>query len=203
MSETGRPFRAVVVGGSAGSVDALAAFFAALPADVRLPIAVVVHMPQDGPGILHELLAPHSRLSMKQAEDKEPAAEGTVYFAPPGYHLLIETDASFSLSIDEPVQYSRPSIDVLFESAADCYRDQLIGILLSGANQDGAAGLERIRKRGGLSIVQHPATADAPFMPQAAIERRATEHIVPLAELGAFTAARIAARGPLQGKRLG
>lgn len=196
---TARPYRAVVIGGSAGSLDALAKFFAGLPAAMRLPVIVVVHLPSEGPGILHELLAPHSRLSMKQAEDKESIRDGTVYFAPPGYHLLIETDASFSLSVDEPVQYSRPSIDVLFESAADCYGDQLVGILITGGNQDGAAGLKRIRERGGLSIVQDPNTAETPFMPAAAIEHSAPAHVVPLAELGAFTAARIAARAGSRG----
>ena len=116
-----------------------------------------------------ELLDHGSTVPVKQAEDKEPLQAGRVYVAPPAYHLLIEPTRSFALSVDAPVHYSRPAIDVLFESASDAYRNTLLAVLLSGASQDGAAGMQEIRKAGGITIVQDPASAEVPTMPQAAL----------------------------------
>lgn len=185
---------AIVIGGSAGSVDALGRFFAAFKPVDPVPVAVVIHVPADSPGILHEVIAHHGIFPMKQAEDKEPLRAGTVYFAPPGYHLLIESDRSFALSLDEPVQYSRPSIDVLFESAADCYRERLLGILLTGGSEDGAAGLERIKRLGGVTLVQDPDDAEMPLMPAAAIKRCMPSHVAPLRELAGLAASQLGMR---------
>ena len=127
-----------------------------------------MHPLQAGPAIIHNCA--ECALEVKEAEEKEPVQPGYVYFAPANYHLLIEDDRSFALSIDEKVNYTRPSIDVLFESAADVYGSSLIGIILSGANNDGVAGMLRIKRSGGLVIVQDPDTADAPFMPKAVLE---------------------------------
>lgn len=159
---------AVVIGASAGALEALSVILPTLPADYPLSVMVVVHIPQDKPSILAELFQAKCRLPVKEAEDKEPICRGTIYFAPPDYHLLVEMDHSLSLSSDEPVLYSRPSIDVLFESAADAYGPGLIGIVLTGANQDGAGGLKAIAGAGGVTIVQEPVGAFAPAMPEAA-----------------------------------
>ena len=130
---------------------------------------VVVHVPPDKRSILAELFQAKCRITVREAEDKEPISGGTVYFAPPDYHLLVETDRSLSLSSDEPVLYSRPSIDVLFESAADAYGPALIAIVLTGANQDGAKGLKAVVEAGGTAIVQSPEDAFASAMPEAAL----------------------------------
>lgn len=160
---------AVVIGASAGALDALSAILPALPADFRMPILVVVHVPSDRPSALADLFQAKCKLSVEEAEDKEPIAAGTVYFAPPDYHLLVEVDKRISLSSDEPVLFSRPSIDVLFESAADAYGSALIAILLTGANHDGARGLLAVVDAGGTTLVQDPSTAFASTMPESAI----------------------------------
>jgi len=161
---------AVVIGASAGGVDALAILFDSLPAGFKPSILVVVHIPPDRPSRLAELYRPRCQLPVREALDKEPVAPGTIYFAPPDYHLLVEKDRTLSLSSDPPVAFSRPSIDVLFESAAHAYRDRLLGIVLSGANSDGAQGLATIRRAGGVGWVQDPDDAAADTMPRAAIE---------------------------------
>lgn len=160
---------AVVIGGSAGALEVLRQLLAGLPSTLRIPAIVVLHLPANVPGKMHEVLQPFSPLRMKQAEDKEPIAPGIVYFAPPGYHLLVESHGYFALSVDEPVHFSRPAIDVLFESACDAYAPHLLGILLTGASQDGAAGLQVIHEMGGATLVQTPATAEATAMPNAAL----------------------------------
>lgn len=165
------PVSAVVIGGSAGSLEALSRILVPLPADFAAPILVVVHVPPGKPSVLAELLQAKSRLRVKEAEDKEPILPGTVYFAPPDYHLLVETGGSVALSCDEPLMFSRPSIDVLFESAADVYEDGLVAIVLSGANSDGANGLAAVQKFGGKPIVQSPASAFSAAMPEAALEK--------------------------------
>lgn len=160
--------KAVVIGASAGAVQALLALLPALPASFPLPVLVVVHVPPDRENMLVSLLQTKCRLTVKEAEDKEPIAPGVVYFAPSDYHLLVEPGASLALSADEAVNYSRPSIDVLFESAADAYGPDLVGVILSGANHDGAAGLKAVGEAGGVTIIQDPAEAMASAMPQAA-----------------------------------
>ncbi|HVE15304.1 MAG TPA: chemotaxis protein CheB [Chthoniobacterales bacterium] len=160
---------AVVIGGSAGSLEALSQILPALPADFPLPIMVVVHLPPDKDSVLAEVLQNKCVLTVCEAQDKQPLQSGTVYFAPPDYHLLVETDRHLSLSYDEPQLYSRPSIDVLFESAADVYGEKLIGIVLSGANADGAHGLKEIAAQGGIALVQTPRHAYAKEMPAMAL----------------------------------
>jgi two-component system chemotaxis response regulator CheB len=165
-----RSLEAIVIGGSAGVLDVLRIALAALPERLSIPVLVVVHLPVRSHSAVHESLQSASALPMSQAEDKEPLEGGHVYFASPGYHLLIEADRRAALSIDEPVYFSRPSIDVLFESASDVYGQTLLGILLTGASADGAAGLQTIHARGGLTVVQDPDTCEVPVMPQAALD---------------------------------
>lgn len=161
---------AVVIGGSAGAVGALLKILPSLPADYPLPIIIVVHLPPDSDSILASLLNGRSQITVKEAEDKEVIRPGMAYVAPPNYHLLVEPDFQLSLSLDPPVLYSRPSIDVLFESAADAYGDSLIGIILTGASSDGASGLRAVGAAGGLALAQDPGSAEAATMPQAALD---------------------------------
>jgi two-component system chemotaxis response regulator CheB len=178
MSKTGR-YQAVVIGASAGGTAALQKILPFLPAGFPLPIVIAQHLHplQDGAAIIH--YAGGSALTVKDADEKESIRAGFVYFAPPNYHLLIEDDRTFSLSIDAKVHFTRPSVDVLFESAADAYGAGLIGIVLSGANQDGAEGLLRIKQRGGLTIAQDPQDAEIDYMPKSAIETASPDHILP------------------------
>lgn len=178
MTET-RP-RAVVIGASAGALEALSAILPPLPADFDIPVIVVVHIPRDRPSVLAELFQAKCHLRVLEAEDKEPIYGGTAYFAPPDYHLLVEANGTLSLSSDEPVLFSRPSIDVLFESAADAYSDGLIAIVLTGANEDGARGMSAVIKAGGTAIVQSPDGAFASAMPEAAIAMCPSAMIMPL-----------------------
>jgi two-component system chemotaxis response regulator CheB len=169
-----------VVGVSSGGVHALKTILSGLPARFPSPIAVVHHVAEDSDGFLAEHLNATCEIAVKEAEDKEPLCPGMAYLAPAGYHLLVEQDRTFSLSVDDRVKFSRPAIDVLFESAADAFRDCLIGIVLTGANEDGAKGLKAISIRGGLTIVQDPKTAEAQYMPRAAIAATPVDHIVAL-----------------------
>ena len=160
---------AVVVGASAGALEALSVILPKLPSGFRLPVIVVVHVPPEKRSVLSELFQAKCRLAVREAEDKESISGGTIYFAPPNYHLLVEAEKTLSLSSDEPVLFSRPSIDVLFESAADAYGPTLIAIVLTGANQDGAAGLRAVVDAGGTAIIQNPRGAFASAMPEAAM----------------------------------
>jgi two-component system chemotaxis response regulator CheB len=177
-------YEAVTIGTSAGGMQALKAVLSAMPASFPLPIAIVQHIEQSADAYLAEYLNRQSALTVKEAGDKETLAPGTAYLAPAGYHLLIEPDRSFSLSVDEKVNYCRPAIDPLFESAADAYGSALIGVVLTGANADGANGLKAIKNRGGRTIVQNPKNAESPYMPQAAIQAVAVDHICDLEEIG-------------------
>lgn len=168
------PVEAIVVGASAGAVEALSRLLPALPADYPLPLLIVVHIPPDRDNALVALLRQRSRLAVVEAEDKAPIAPGAAYFAPADYHLLVETDRTMALSADELVLYSRPSIDVLFESAAQAYGPALAGVVLTGANEDGARGLAAIAEAGGLALVQDPDEASARTMPDAALAACAT-----------------------------
>jgi two-component system chemotaxis response regulator CheB len=161
---------AVVIGGSAGSVGALLQILPGLPKDYPLPLIIVVHLPPDHESTLAALLNARCQITVKEAEDKEPIRPGIAYLAPPNYHLLVEPDMQLSLSLDPPVLYSRPSIDVLFESAADAYGDTLMGVVLTGASTDGASGLRALGAAGGLAFAQTPATAESGTMPQAALD---------------------------------
>lgn len=172
-------FEGAVIGVSAGGLHALKTILPALPAALPLSIAIVQHGAQPN-AYLADYLNRLSAIVVKEAEDKETMLSGTAYLAPAGYHLLIEPDRSFSLSVDEKVNFSRPSIDLLFESAADVFGEALIGIILTGANSDGARGLKAIKRHGGLVIVQDPKTAEAPFMPRAALRALTVDHVVNL-----------------------
>lgn len=163
------PVEAIVIGASAGAVEALSRLLPALPADYPIPLLVVVHVPPDRDNALVALLRQRSRLAVLEAEDKGPIAPGAAYFAPADYHLLVETDRTLALSADDLVLYSRPSIDVLFESAAQAYGPGLVGLILTGANEDGAQGLAAIAAAGGLALVQDPDQAGARAMPEAAL----------------------------------
>lgn len=165
------PPRAVVIGASAGAIQALTAILPGLPADFPLPVLIVVHVPGDRENILAPLFAKKCRVAVREAEDKEPAAPGTVFFAPSDYHLLVERDGTLALSSDEPVMHSRPAIDVLFESAADAFGPALVGVILTGANADGAAGLAAVVEAGGTAVIEDPAQAYADAMPLAALGR--------------------------------
>lgn len=160
---------AVVIGVSAGALDALSAVLPALPENYKLPVLVVVHLPPDKDSIMADLLGKKCRVEVREAEDKEQIGPGIVYFAPPDYHLLVEVDRRLSLSSDEPVNYSRPSIDVLFETAADAYGDKLVGVILTGASSDGARGLRAVLDKGGVGIVQRPDQSQASVMPQSSL----------------------------------
>lgn len=175
-----RSYEAIVIGVSSGGMPALKTLLPALPADFPVPLIVVQHTGAYSGNYWIHILDGLCKLSVKEADEKEYIVPGTVYAAPPGYHLLIETDRSFSLSISEKINYARPSVDVLFESAADVYSDRLIGLILSGANHDGAAGLKRIKQLGGLAIVQNPSDAESPMMPASAIAAVVPDYILPL-----------------------
>jgi len=164
------PTEAVAIGASAGAVQALTQILPALPEDYALAVMIVVHVPSDRSNMLVPHFQAKCRIQVREAEDKEPICRGCIYFAPPDYHLLVEADRTFSLSVDEPVHHSRPSIDVLFESAADAFGAALNGVVLTGANQDGAAGLKAIVDAGGQALVENPDDAFAPAMPRAALE---------------------------------
>ncbi|MFC5548230.1 chemotaxis protein CheB [Massilia aerilata] len=182
----GRRVEAVVIGASAGGVEALGALLPSLPAGYGLPVFCILHLPGDRESRLAELFGERLPLPVKEAEDKEAITPGTVYFAGSGYHLSVEKDFTFSLSCEPPVHYARPSIDLLMESSADAYGPGLVGILLTGANHDGAEGMARIHASGGLTVVQDPADAQVATMPKSAIDRFSPHLILPLARIGAL-----------------
>jgi two-component system chemotaxis response regulator CheB len=173
----------VVVGASFGGFDALKVMLAGLPASFPLPLAIVQHQGSPGTGMAG-LLQRYASLVVVDAEDKDELRPGVVYLAPPGYHLLAE-HGSLALSVDPPVVHARPSVDVLFESAADAYGPAAIGVILTGTGHDGAAGLARIKARGGLAIVQDPMTAARSAMPEAALASTAVDWILPLERIAA------------------
>ncbi|HSZ84201.1 MAG TPA: chemotaxis protein CheB [Polyangia bacterium] len=177
---------AIVIGGSAGALEALGVILPALPSSCDVPIVVVVHLPPAAPSLLPAVLQPWTALLVKEVDDKEPVVGRTIYVAPPNYHLLVERDRTFALSVDDLVHHSRPAIDVLFESASEVYGPRLAGVVLTGANADGAAGLAAIKKRGGLTIAQSPGSAAVPTMPRAAIDTGAVDHVLPPAEIAAL-----------------
>ena len=178
--------RAVVIGASAGALEALSVLLPALPATFPLPIFVVVHVPADKPSVLADIFSAKCRLRAIEAEDKEPVEPGVIYFAPPDYHMLLEDKLTIALSNEEAVLFSRPSIDVTLESAADVWGDGLIGIILTGANQDGARGLKAIGQAGGTTIVQKPDTAYARAMPEAATALCPQAQVMTLADMSAY-----------------
>jgi two-component system chemotaxis response regulator CheB len=179
---------AVVIGASAGGVEALSVLIPALPVDARAAIFVVLHLPRDRPSLLADIFGRKSALKVREAEDKEPVEPGTLYFAPNNYHLLIDEGPQLALSVDDLVHHSRPSIDVLFESAADVYGGRLLGVILTGANEDGARGLAAVHDAGGMTVVQDPATALSPQMVNAALKLRTPDHVLTLEGIAAMLA---------------
>ncbi len=178
-------FRAIVIGGSAGGFEALTAILSELPGDFLLPVLVVQHLHPCDDGSFARHLARATRLPVIEPCDKEPIERGRLYAAPANYHMLVERDGStIALSIDERVNWSRPSIDVLFESGAGAWGEGVIAILLSGANADGAKGMGEVKKAGGMTIAQDPASAQNPVMPQAAIDAGVVDEVLGLEQIG-------------------
>ena len=175
----------IVIGTSLGGFRALEVVLGGLPKDFHTPIAVVQHRHKASNEVLSSFLERASGMKVADAEDKEPIKPNRVYLAPANYHLLVEENA-FALSVDEPIQYSRPSVDVLFESAADAFGDGCVGVVLTGANEDGARGAKRIKDMGGIVVVQDPDTAEAPEMPKGAIRCAKVDHILPLEKIGEY-----------------
>lgn len=180
MSEMKTDIEAIAIGASAGGVEALGQLLQALPHDFHPAIFVVLHLPPDRSTVLPQLFARRCARPVKEAEDKEPIMQGTVYLAAPDYHLLVEPGKCLALSRDEPVHFSRPSIDLMFESAALVYKERLLGIILTGANADGAQGLKQIRDCGGAAWVQDPDEAMSSMMPASAITRAGADSVLPL-----------------------
>lgn len=178
----------VVIGTSWGGLAAVRAIIATLPPDYELPTVVVQHRHKDSDEMLARFLQDHTRLRVCEPEDKQPIEVGRMYIAPANYHMLIE-NGHFSLSIDAPVRYSRPSIDVALTSAASEFGHKAVGVILTGANADGAEGLRRIADAGGLTVVQDPATAEAATMPRAALRWVPTARVFALDRLGEFLGA--------------
>ena len=182
---TQRRFDLVVVGCSLGGMRAMQIILSALPREFELPIAVVQHRYRTSNEGLPAYFRRTTDMRVVDAEDKQWIKPGHVYFAPANYHLLVE-EGEFSLSVDEAVAYSRPSVDVLFESAAQAYGKKVVGVVLTGANSDGARGAAEIKKRGGFVVVQDPKTAEAPAMPEAAIAATRVDRILPLERIGPY-----------------
>ncbi|WP_460123655.1 chemotaxis protein CheB [Pseudomonas sp. S2_C03] len=179
---------AIVIGASAGGVEALMGLLGPLRQGFTLPIIVVLHLPDERRSQLAEVFARRVAMRVEEAGDKSPVEAGTLYFATPGYHLSIEQDRSFSLSLEDRVHYSRPAIDFLFESAADAYGPSLAAVLLTGANRDGAKGLAQVQRQGGLTIVQDPTEAQVATMPLAALDTHQPDHILPIHGIGRLLA---------------
>lgn len=181
-------YRAVVIGTSAGGTQALSQILPCLPADYGLGVIVVQHLHPHQANYLAIHYNSLCALPVKEADEKEKVRPGHIYTAPPNYHLLLESNETFSLSIDAKVQYSRPAIDVLFESAARVYQNTLVAVLLTGANQDGAEGCRVVAEAAGLVIIQEPETAVASIMPQAGLASVPMAHCLPLSQIGPFLA---------------
>lgn len=180
------PIEAIAIGASSGALEAVSLILKRLPQDFPIPILLTVHLPADRPSALVDVLATSSRHRICEAEDKQPVEPQTTYVAPPDYHLLVESDRRISLSSEEPVHYSRPSIDVMLETAADAYGPHLVGVILTGANSDGAAGLRRVWEAGGVPLVQSPEEASAAAMPQAALEACPEARVMTLEQIAEF-----------------
>jgi len=185
MKEAQR-YSAIVIGCSAGGLHALIVLLEDLPLNCRVPIVIVQHRSKDERELLEVVLRQRCAIPIRQADEKEAIANGYVYIAPPDYHLLVEQNRTFSLSTDEKVNYARPSIDVLFETAAEVYTDKLAGVILTGANSDGCQGVKAIHRRGGFTIAQDPREAEFPAMPLAAVKSGDIDRVLSLADIKMF-----------------
>ncbi|MES2940812.1 MAG: chemotaxis protein CheB [Pseudomonadota bacterium] len=183
---TAREVDAIAIGTSAGGIDALFFLLQGLPAGGGAPVVAVLHLPPDRDSQLVEIFQARLLMPVREARPREPLAPGTLYFAPPAYHLLVEPDRSFSLSCEDPVLYSRPSIDVLLQSCADAFGERLAAIVLTGANEDGARGLAAVAAAGGLTVAQDPAEAAHGIMPAAAVRHASPDLVLPLAGIRAL-----------------
>lgn len=193
-------FKIIVIGTSLGGLKAIQTILSVLPVKFSAPVVIVQHRkPSSDSDILTNLLQSNCALPVVEVEDKMMLDQGQVYLAPPDYHLLVE-EGQLSLSTEAPVNFARPSIDVLFESAAIAYGENIIGILLTGANTDGAIGLKTIRQCGGLTIIQDPKTAEASDMPFGALELDAADQIMPLDEIGPLLVCMCGLQGSTNGK---
>jgi len=179
-------YQAIVIGTSAGGFHAMKRLLSRLQGGLQVPIIIVQHLPNRSNDSMIKLLGEVSQLAVKEAEDKEPIVAGTAYLCPPNYHLLVEMERCFALSAEPKVNYSRPSIDVLFESAAEVYQQGLIGVVLTGANADGSAGLKMIKEYGGMAIVQDLKEADHLEMPMAAGEAVTVDAMLSLDDMADF-----------------
>jgi two-component system, chemotaxis family, protein-glutamate methylesterase/glutaminase len=188
------PWQLILIGTSWGGLAALRTLVAAFPADFGIPVAIVQHRHRDSDAMLARFLQDHSRLCVCEVEDKQPVEAGKVFIAPANYHMLVER-GFFSLSIDAPVRYSRPSIDLAMLSAADVYGHRAVGVILTGANADGALGLRRMADAGALAVVEDPATAEMPVMPRAALAAVPTARVFPLERMAPFLAGLAGATG--------
>ena len=177
-------YEAIVIGVSSGGLKALKIIFSALPSGFAIPIIVVQHIGPRSENSWIKLLNDSCIIPIKEADEKEKIVTGNIFIAPSNYHLLIEKDRTFSLTIDERVNFARPSIDVLFESAAEAYKEKLIGIILTGANNDGTKGVKRIKECGGIVIIQDPETAESSYMPASAIAAVQPDYIQALDQIG-------------------
>lgn len=177
------PPRVLVIGASAGGVSALQQVLRALPDGLAIPVLVVLHLPRDRPSRIAELLDPDCALEVREAEDKQPLQPGTVTFAPPDYHLLVEDAQSIALSMDAPVLFSRPAIDPLFESAAAVFAERVLAILLTGASSDGSDGVAAVRAAGGQAWLQCPDDAEASLMPASALQRAGADAVLALPQI--------------------
>ncbi|MBI5093826.1 MAG: chemotaxis protein CheB [Candidatus Hydrogenedentes bacterium] len=173
-------YRAIVAGVSMGGVEALRVMFGGLPGDFPLPLLVVHHTGVDPGSELASILDARSAIRVKEADDEEVIRPGTAYLAPANYHLLVEKSGALALSVDPPVNFARPSVDVLFESAATAFGSRLIGVILTGAGSDGSRGLKAVQDKGGVAIVQDPADAEADSMPRGALAVVTADHVLPL-----------------------
>jgi two-component system, chemotaxis family, protein-glutamate methylesterase/glutaminase len=178
--------KVVAIGGSAGSLEAILKLLPMLDHIDAIVILLILHRRNSDDNVLEELLRMKSGFKVTEIEDKTPIKPGRIYVAPADYHLLIETNGTFSLDVSEKINYSRPSIDVAFEAAADVFGCQLTAILLSGANNDGTAGMIAVQKAGGITVVQDPETADVPFMPAFAIKNLKVDYVLSPKEIGVF-----------------
>ncbi|MGJ4788274.1 chemotaxis protein CheB [Leptospira koniambonensis] len=176
-------YDAIVIGVSSGGLNVLTKLLPSLPQNYPIPIVIVQHLSPRSDGYWIESMDKLCKLFVKEANEKEQIERGNIYMAPANYHLLVEKDRTFSLSTESKVNFARPSIDVLFESAAEVYRNELIGIILTGSNSDGALGLKKIKEEGGLTIVQDPETAESPSMPAHAISTSSVDYILPIEEI--------------------
>ncbi len=179
-------YRAIVIGCSAGGLHALIALLKDLPSNYPVPVMIVQHRLKNERTLLEDVLQQHCTICIRQADEKEPITNGNAYLAPPDYHLLVEQDGTFSLSTDEKVNHARPSIDVLFETAAEVYAENLVSIILTGANSDGCKGVTAVRAHNGLTIAQDPEEAEFPVMPLAAIKSGSIDRVLSLADIRTF-----------------